>query len=215
MLYATREDIPGHVPLSRIVEHDIFTVDAPDGDFAAAMVRLRDSGVPDLFWTPRNGGHWVAMRDPLIRTILEDTDRFSSRAMRVPKEANPVPPMIPLMLDPPEHHKYRRLIAPAMTPGAVRRLEDPVRALTIQLIEELEPKAADADRGLPRHARPSGAGPAADPGDRASDHAPRPSGDPDAGLCGSGRVLDGPDPGAPRCAWRGPDQQVGRGQDRR
>ena len=61
MLYRTREDIPAHVPADRVVDHDVFSVDAPDGDFAGAMVRLRHSGLPRLFWTPRNGGHWVAL----------------------------------------------------------------------------------------------------------------------------------------------------------
>lgn len=140
MLYPSRTDIPSHIPAARIVDYDTFTVDAPDGDFAGAMVRLRDSGVPELFWTQRNGGHWVATRGEDIRRILEDADHFSSRAMRVPKEANPTPPIIPLMIDPPDHAEYRRLLAPTMTPVAIKRLVDRARALTIALIEKLEPQ---------------------------------------------------------------------------
>ncbi|HEX8056644.1 MAG TPA: cytochrome P450 [Novosphingobium sp.] len=141
-LYPSREDRPDHVPPELVVDYDTFTVDAPDGDFAAAMVRLRDSGVPALFWTQRNGGHWVATDSSYVRRILEDADTFSSRAMRVPKAANPVPPIIPLMLDPPEHHKYRRLIGPAMTPKKVQQLEDRARALSIGLIETLAPQGS-------------------------------------------------------------------------
>ena len=142
MLYPDAPAIPPHVPPERIVDHDVFTVDAPDGDFAAAMVRLRDSGVPRLFWTPRNGGHWVATDGALIRTILEDPTRFSSRAMRVPKAANPDPPMMPLMTDPPDLVQVRRLLAPAFTPAEVRRLEHRAREVCIALIEELEPRGA-------------------------------------------------------------------------
>ncbi len=142
MLYPSRTDIPDHVPAARIVDYDTFHVDAADGDFAAAMVRLRDSGVPDLFWTQRNGGHWVATHSDLVRRILEDSETFSSRAMRVPWQANPVPPIIPLMLDPPDHAHYRRLLSRAMTPGAVKQLTDGARTLSIGLIEELEPKGA-------------------------------------------------------------------------
>lgn len=140
MIYPSRENVPGHVPLDRVVDHDILSVDAPDGDFAAALVRLRDSGVPDIFWTRRNGGHWVAMRSHYIREILEDAARFSSRAMRVPKAANPDPPMMPLMIDPPDHMHYRRLLSPAMTPSAVRKLEQSARELSIGLIEEMAPR---------------------------------------------------------------------------
>ncbi len=140
MLYPSREDIPDHVPPELVVDYDTYSVDAPDGDFAAAMVRLRQSGLPGLFWTPRNGGHWVVTDGSQVRRILEDAETFSSRAMRVPKAANPVPPIIPLMLDPPEHHKYRRLIGPAMTPRKVQQLEDGARVLSIGLIEALAPR---------------------------------------------------------------------------
>ena len=139
MLYESRADLPGHVPEHLVLDYDTFTVDAPDGDFAAAMFRLRDSGAPPLFWTQRNGGHWVATDASLIREILEDPARFSSRAMRVPKAANPDPPIIPLMIDPPDHVHYRRLIAPAMTPAEVRKLEMRARELSIGIIERLGP----------------------------------------------------------------------------
>lgn len=142
MLYERRHDRPGHVPQDLVIDYDVFTVDAPDGDFAGAMVRLRDSGVPDLFWTSANGGHWVATNGEYIRTVLENASVFSSRAMRVPKQANPDPPIIPLMIDPPDHVKYRRLIAPAMTPARVRELESRARDLSVDLIEKLVPKGS-------------------------------------------------------------------------
>ncbi len=140
MLYPSRTDIPDHVPPERIADYDTFHVDAPDGDFAAAMVRLRDSGVPDLFWTQRNGGHWVATSGALVRHILEHGETFSNRAMRVPKQANPAVPIIPLMIDPPDHAHYRRLLSRAMTPAEVKKLAVVARELSIGLIEELEPK---------------------------------------------------------------------------
>ena len=142
MLYPSRTGIPDHVPPHLIVDYDTFHIDAPDGDFAAAMVRLRDSSVPELFWTQRNGGHWVATNGDHVRQILEDADTFSSRAMRVPKQANPAVPIIPLMIDPPDHAHYRRLLMRAMTPGAVKLLAARARTLSIGLIEELEPKGA-------------------------------------------------------------------------
>lgn len=139
-LYATRENLPVHVSAERVADFDVFAIDAPDGDFAAAMVRLRDSGVPGLFWTRRNGGHWIATDGDLIRRILEDPETFSSRAMRVPKAANPVPPIIPLMIDPPDHGEYRRLISRAMTPGAVKSLTGPARKVCVSLIEDMRPR---------------------------------------------------------------------------
>ena len=142
MLYPSRQDLPEHIPSQLVVDYDTFHVDALDGDFGAAMLRLRDSGVPRLFWTQRNGGHWVATGADLVREVIEDAARFSSRAMRVPKQANPVPPMIPLMIDPPAHGQYRRLIAPALTPKRVRNLESRARSLSVELIDALVPHGA-------------------------------------------------------------------------
>lgn len=142
MLYPSRSDLPSHVAPDRLVDYDTFHIDAPDGDFAAAMVRLRDSGVPDLFWTQRNGGHWLVTREDHVRAILEDADRFSSQAMRVPKAANPEPPIIPLMIDPPDHAVYRRLISTAMTPAAVKLLAVKAREICVALIEEMKPQGS-------------------------------------------------------------------------
>ena len=85
MLFPRREDLPAHVAPSLAFDYDVFNVDAPDGDFSGAMHRLRASGAPDLFWTRYNRGHWVVTDADYIETILTNPDRFSSRAMRVPK----------------------------------------------------------------------------------------------------------------------------------
>ncbi|TVV73913.1 cytochrome P450, partial [Sphingomonas solaris] len=138
-LFPRCEDRPSHVPADRVLDYDVFVVDAPDGDFAGAMARLPAAGAPDLFWTPANRGHWVATDAALIETILCDPARFSSRAMRVPKDSNPVPPILPLMLDPPQHLKYRILLMGAMSPAAIRRMTPEVRALSIGIIEALKP----------------------------------------------------------------------------
>lgn len=140
MLFPRREDLPPHVDPSLRVDYDVFDVDAPDGDFARAMFRLREAKAPPLFWTPANRGHWIATDPGHIETILNEPRRFSSSAMRVPRESNPVPPMVPLMIDPPMHLKYRILLMHAMTPAAVKRMLPDVRALCVRLIEELRPQ---------------------------------------------------------------------------
>lgn len=140
MLFPRREDLPTHVDPALVRDEDMFLVDAPDGDFAAAMQRLRDDGAPDMFWTRHNRGHWVATAAPLIETILTDPARFSSKSMRVPKESNPTPPIMPLMLDPPVHIQYRILLMSAMSPSALRRMTPVVRALSIELIEAIAPR---------------------------------------------------------------------------
>ena len=140
LLFPRREDLPGHVDPSLRFDYDVYAVDAADGDFAGAMVRLREGGTPPIFWTPANRGHWVATAPELIETILSEPARFSSRVMRVPRESNPNPPMTPLMVDPPLHMKHRLLLMGAMSPAAIRRMTPSVRALCVNIIEELAPQ---------------------------------------------------------------------------
>ena len=140
MLFPRREDIPAHVPPALVHDYDVYDVDAPDGDFARALYRLREAGAPPLFWTPANRGHWVVTDPALIEAVLTDPARFSNRSMRVPRESNPVPPIVPLMIDPPRLLKYRILLLGAMSPAAVKRMAPGVRSLSIALIEALRPR---------------------------------------------------------------------------
>ncbi|MFC9894117.1 cytochrome P450 [Nocardia sp. NPDC127579] len=55
-----------------------------------------------------------------------------------PKLASPVEPPAMLMVDPPEHTRYRKLVAQAFTPRAVTRLRDRIGAVTSDLLDELE-----------------------------------------------------------------------------
>ncbi|HSV45800.1 MAG TPA: cytochrome P450, partial [Ramlibacter sp.] len=59
---APADSIPAHVPASLVHDFDLYNVPVDDGDYHAALKRLHEAGVPDIFWTPRNGGHWVATR---------------------------------------------------------------------------------------------------------------------------------------------------------
>ena len=129
------DTLPPHVPAALVVDFDIYNVVVEDGDYHAALKRLHDPGVPDIFWTPRNGGHWVATRGEDIYHIFKDSEHFSSRQLVVPRHRNPAVPLPPIMLDPPEQAKYRSLFAPALSPKAVAPLGEGARALAIELIE--------------------------------------------------------------------------------
>jgi len=67
---AEAREIPPHVPHDRVVDFDFIHPAGAEVDPYAALKRLHDG--PDLFWTPRNGGHWVATRGDDIRGILSD-----------------------------------------------------------------------------------------------------------------------------------------------
>jgi len=146
--------IPSHVPRDRVVDFDINDFSVPDGDYPRALKRLTEAGLPELLWTPRNGGHWIVTRAAEMEKILGDYEHFSSvkygdaeRPMvqtqgcpfhagkTTAHPASPHPPLLPLEADPPEHEKYRKLIADAFAAKAVAASVPGIRAIAIELID--------------------------------------------------------------------------------
>lgn len=71
--------IPSHVPPELVVDYDYLYPEGFQEDIFIAFKRLHDG--PDIFWTPRHGGHWVVTRGEDIKQILEDYEQFSSRSV--------------------------------------------------------------------------------------------------------------------------------------
>lgn len=127
---------PEHVPPSCVVDFDFADFEGAEDDVHSAWKRLHAG--PDIFWTPRKGGHWVVTRANLIETVLRDPVTFSSQDIVLPRGSKPIR-LYPIEADPPAHQHYRALIAPWFTPKAVAALKDGVRELTVEIIEELKP----------------------------------------------------------------------------
>lgn len=123
--------VPAHVRPGQVVDFDFYRPCEPGGDPFMAWRRLQDG--PDMQWTPRNGGHWIATRGEDIKAILADFERFSSSSAFIPKMDRPR--AVPLEYDPPEHTPFKKMLLPAFTPSAVRRWSDEARVLAIDLIE--------------------------------------------------------------------------------
>ena len=129
-------DKPDHVPQDLVYKFDLYNIKPQNAEWQLAVRDLiHAEGVPDVFWTPCNGGHWVATRAPLIQEGLKDAARFSSRRITPIPGTNPNPPFVPLMIDPPDHTKYRNLIMPFLSPKEVNRLGEDARQLTIKLVD--------------------------------------------------------------------------------
>lgn len=140
MRAATQIQPPSHVPAGRVYAVDIFGID-PVADEQQMSIKLLQRSAPGaLFWTPHNGGHWVAARSDLVERVLGDADLFSSRYVTVPKFMNPDPPIGPLQLDPPAHQAYRALIAPAMSARASLALGEHARSVARQVVSCLRPQ---------------------------------------------------------------------------
>jgi cytochrome P450 len=126
--------VPAHVPPERVVDFDLFAIDPGLTDPVDKWQALRHSGVPAIFWSPRNGGHWTLLDYDDIREAYRDYTQFSNRDTPIPP-VDGWPVFQPQSVDPPDHAKFRSLLAPLFTPAAVRRLEGEVRRRAALLIE--------------------------------------------------------------------------------
>jgi cytochrome P450 len=67
--------------------------------------------------------------------VLDEYASFSSRQIMIPVPETPMPPLMPLQIDPPDHMKYRHLLMAALAPKAVQGLGEKARTLAIELID--------------------------------------------------------------------------------
>lgn len=128
------------IPQNLIVDFDIFDDPRlrpdPQAGYGALLGVL-----PDVFWTPRNGGHWVALRYETISRVLKDPANFSNRNLQIPKTETPAV-MLPLTLDPPEHAPYRQILMQMFSAKAMHALEPHIRDWAGRLLDAVTPDGA-------------------------------------------------------------------------
>jgi cytochrome P450 len=125
---------PAHVDPRRVVDFDYLAPPGHEVDVHRAWQALHAPGVPDIVWTPRYGGHWIATRAADIDAMQLDAGRFSMSSVTIPASQQQFR-VVPLEMDPPEHTPFRALLSPRFGPRPVSDLEGSVRALAIELIE--------------------------------------------------------------------------------
>lgn len=124
----TTPPIPSHVPPHLVRDYD-YTDMQGETDAFRHLEKLHAG--PDLFYTPRLGGHWVVTRYADMEAILANDADFSSDHSSLPR--NPFP--LPLLeSDAPIHAEYRNLLAPYFTPKSIGNLEHKAREATVRLI---------------------------------------------------------------------------------
>ncbi|MCX7865269.1 MAG: cytochrome P450 [Novosphingobium sp.] len=137
---------PAHVPQALVFEFDAFRPMQGEETYHEAYARWIERGVPELFWTPFNGGHWIAASRECLAEVASDYERFSSRfgasidSPRTDADDETRPRLAPIEEDPPRQQEFRRLFAPAFTAIAVKQREDEVRTLAIELVGSLAPR---------------------------------------------------------------------------
>src|SRR5437879_304223 len=139
---SNRAPVPAHVPTELVVDFDGFRPMRGEATYHEAYAREHARGVPGVFWSPYNGGHWVLSRRDYLAEAFADPERFcSTQGASVDKVVNPHEPRLaPIETDPPQQQLYRKLFSPAFVATALKEREREARALAIELIEGLKPK---------------------------------------------------------------------------
>jgi cytochrome P450 len=138
--------VPPHVSEALVYDFDMFADPALIADPHKRVLDLLKQA-PPIFWTPRNGGHWVFLSYAANFNAARDPDTFSSemwpRALiaefmaGLPAGTPRIPQTIPVSLDPPDHGKYRAPLQRVFSPKAMQSLEVEIRTLANQLIDNV------------------------------------------------------------------------------
>jgi len=132
-------EVPSHVPGSLVHDFNIFDYETAD-PFEAAGDLLK-KGLPDVFWTRNNGGHWIALGAESVQGVLAAPRVFSSTRLMLPDSQNPAAKSFPPVdTDPPYHKAARGAVAPLFTPQRIAAMNNDIRSLTRELIEPIKHK---------------------------------------------------------------------------
>ena len=119
------------------VGHLVVSQDLPAGEYWRIGDELRETR--PVFFNTHAQGYWVVSTFEQVRDLYQTVDLFSSESFTV-WDPNPPHRFVPTQIDPPEHIKYRQLLNPKFSPGAINRLEPRAREIAAQLIADLAPR---------------------------------------------------------------------------
>lgn len=140
---------PAHVPEDAVFDFDFFHDPGLVADPHERALALA-AEAPPLFWTPRNGGHWIAIGYAEAYRIMREPETFSSALMPpgatsmrpVLPDGGRIPLMTPIMMDPPEHTRLRAPLQKTFSPKTVMALKAEIEALAVSLVDEVAPLGA-------------------------------------------------------------------------
>lgn len=138
---------PAHVPDSLVYDFDMFHDPAYVANPHQRVIDLVQSA-PPIFWTPRNGGHWMLISHAANFNASRDVETFSSEFIpraemaamkaRLPPGMPHIPLPIPINIDPPDHTKYRLPLQRVFSPKSILAMKDSIAALCAELIDAVK-----------------------------------------------------------------------------
>jgi len=136
--------VPDHIPPEAVYDIDLRLDPELLADPHKRLLELHREA-PPVFWTPRNGGRWVAIGYDEAFEVARDPERFSSsylpaeqmQAMQAmtPKDMPRIPQATPITMDPPEHGKYRAPLQGVFSPRSIMARKESIQELAAELID--------------------------------------------------------------------------------
>jgi len=131
--------VPAHVPADLVYTMDIRLDEELKKDPIDYLNNIARQFPNGIYYTPKNGGHWVISGYQALCDAARKPDLFSSRKVNIPPVESPYL-LIPINIDPPAHGKYRQAIAAGFSPAKMRDMEGYIREFSINLIEAVKDK---------------------------------------------------------------------------
>ncbi len=126
--------VPAHIPPGLVVDFDLFEVSAGMRDPLEKWRALLEAKVPKIFWAPYHGGHWIFLDYADVREGYRNYEVFSNHNTAIPPVEN-WPVFQPQSVDPPDHAKFRNLLAPLFVPAAIVQMKEEIRRRARALID--------------------------------------------------------------------------------
>ncbi|MBH5338541.1 cytochrome P450 [Streptomyces pactum] len=122
--------------MTDLSDPELYRTERPEEIWA----RLRAAGPLHRNERPGGSPFWAVMSHPVASQVLKNSAVFTSeRGMRLdhnPAATAAAAGKMLIVTDPPRHGKIRRIINSAFTPRMVKRLEDTMRTIVVETLEE-------------------------------------------------------------------------------
>ena len=132
------DQVPDHVPPELVRQAGIIYSPEFLADPYKFFAGMHEKFPPIFYDVGPFGNAWVLTKHEDALFALRHAEYFSNEdATPFPRDPEDYFYFIPIEVDPPEHRKYRNIVDPIVSPQVVLKLEERIRALANELIDDI------------------------------------------------------------------------------
>lgn len=132
------DQIPDHVPPELVRQAGLIHSPAFLSDPYKFFAGMHEKFPPIFYDVGPFGNAWVMTKHEDALFALRHAEYFSNEdATPFPRDPEDYFYFIPIEIDPPDHRKYRNIVDPIVSPQGVLKLEERIRALANELIDDI------------------------------------------------------------------------------